>query len=144
MTRQYEKPRASGAFFMASSGRMPDSREPVRALSAALRELHRVLVRIEQKSYQDARGSVANPAGLLDLLMHDPHFAWLRGLSKTIVALDELVADSEVDPTTLIERARALLDQSPDPRLVDLIQQDPAVAIAFSEVNARLNELSPR
>jgi hypothetical protein len=122
---------------------MTDPRESVRALSAALRELHRVLVRIEQKSYQDARGSFAKPAGLLELLIHDPHFAWLRGLSKTIVALDELVADKEIDPATLIERARAMMEQPPEPRLVDLIQQDPTVAIAFSEVNACLGRLDP-
>jgi hypothetical protein len=123
---------------------MADSRESIRALSAALRELHRVLLRIEQKRYQDARGTIAPPAGLLELLMHDPHFAWLRGLSKTIVALDELVADKEADADTLVEQARAIVDQPPDPRLVELIQQDPAVAIAFSEVNARLGELSDR
>ncbi len=120
---------------------MTDSRESIRALSAALRELHRVLVRIEQQSYQAAHGSFAQPAGLLELLMHDPHFAWLRGLSKSIVALDELVADKEIDPTTLVERARAIMEQAPEPRLVELIQQDPAVAIAFSEVNARLGDL---
>lgn len=120
---------------------MTDSRESIRALSAALRELHRVLVRIEQKSYQDAHGSFAKPAGLLELLMHDPHFAWLRGLSKTIVTLDELVADDSATPATLTEQARAAVDRPPEPRLVELIQQDPAVAIAFAEVNACLGRL---
>lgn len=120
---------------------MSDTRDSIRALSAALRELHRVLVRIEQKNYQDAHGSFAKPAGLLELLIHDPYFAWLRGMSKTIVILDELVADEDADPATLAKQARAALAQPPEPRLVELIQQDPAVAIAFAEVNARLNEI---
>lgn len=130
---------------------MADPRESIRALSAALRELHRVLVRIEQNTYQDAHGSFAKPAGLLELLIHDPHFAWMRGISETIVVLDELVADEEADSATMAEQARAAVEQlfgkagtesEPEPRLVELIQQDPAVAIAFSEVNARLGELS--
>lgn len=126
---------------MAFSGRMTEPRQSVRELSVALRELHRVLLRIEQKSYQEAHGSFAQPAGLLELLIHDPHFAWLRGISKTIVTLDELVADEELEPAALAEQARAALDKPPEPRLVELIQQDPAVAIAYSEVNARLGEL---
>ena len=124
--------------------------EAVRALSAALRELHRVLVRIEQQAYQTQRGSFAKPAGLLELLIHDPHFAWLRGISETIVVLDELVADPDVDPDAIASQARTAVERlfgkagtggTPEPRLVEVIQQEPAVAIAFSDVNARANEL---
>lgn len=129
---------------------MDDRRRAVRALSEALRELHRVLVRLEQHAYQTEHSSFAKPAGLLELLIHDPHFAWLRGISETIVVIDELVADREVDDDTIVTTAKAAVGKlfgkqgsggTTEPRLVELMQQDPAVAMAFQTVNARLHDL---
>ena len=125
---------------------MADRLEPVRALSAALRELHRVLVRIEQQAYQTQRGSFAKPAGLLELLIHDPHFAWLRGISETIscsTSSSRTRTWIRTQARTAVERlfGKAGTGGTPEPRLVELIQQEPAVAIAFSDVNARANEL---
>ena len=122
----------------------------MRALSEALRELHRVLVVIEQRAYHEEHSNFAKPAGLLELLIHHPHFAWLRGISETIVVLDERVADLEAEPEAIAKQARAAVERlfgkagsggTTDARLIELIQQDPGVAMAFSTVNARLHDL---
>lgn len=58
---------------------------PHRRLSAALAELHRALLNAQ------AAGSpvAANPYALLQAVMHDPAFAWLRGFSNLMLRIDE-------------------------------------------------------
>ncbi|HWX46567.1 MAG TPA: hypothetical protein VNZ61_00755 [Roseomonas sp.] len=58
---------------------------PHRRLSAALAELHRILLNAQ------AAGSpvASNPYALLQAVMHDPAFAWLRGFSNLMLRIDE-------------------------------------------------------
>lgn len=71
-------------------------------LSAALRELHRVLVDRARRDYERDHSGVVSPGELLRLLTTDPAFGWLRGLSELMVDLD-LVADAR--PPVLDELA---------------------------------------
>ncbi|HWL81181.1 MAG TPA: hypothetical protein VNR89_09520 [Roseomonas sp.] len=58
---------------------------PHRRLSAALADLHRALLNAQ------AAGSplASNPYALLQAVMHDPAFAWLRGFSNLMLRIDE-------------------------------------------------------
>ncbi|MDJ0389202.1 hypothetical protein QMO56_13860 [Roseomonas sp. E05] len=58
---------------------------PHRRLSAALADLHRTLLNAQ------AAGSplASNPYALLQAVMHDPDFAWLRGFSNLMLRIDE-------------------------------------------------------
>ncbi|PHK96088.1 hypothetical protein CR162_04390 [Pseudoroseomonas rhizosphaerae] len=59
--------------------------QPHRRLAAAIAELHRSLLNAQ------AAGSpvASNPYALLQAVMHDPAFLWLRRLSDLILAIDE-------------------------------------------------------
>lgn len=85
----------------------------LRAVRMALLALHKTLIDVEQRRYEQSRGPVASPHALLTLLMQDPFFAWLQPLSQLIVELDEWIfGDEPLEPdqaSMLVEQARALL-----------------------------------
>jgi hypothetical protein len=63
--------------------------DPLGPARAPLLALHRILIDLERGEYEKLHGRV-NPAGLYDLLLHHPSFAWMRPLSAAIARLDEL------------------------------------------------------
>lgn len=76
---------------------MTDS--PSRSLTSlreALLRLHKTLLDWERVAYERIHGRQSSNA-LLDALLKDPHFAWLRPLSQVIVRIDEMLAD-EIPP----------------------------------------------
>ena len=65
-------------------------------LRLALLKLHKTLLDWERASYERANGRLTSNQ-LLDALLEDPQFAWLRALSQMIVRLDEMLED-EIPP----------------------------------------------
>ena len=59
--------------------------------------LHKTLLDRERAAYERAKGSRLTSNQLLDALLGDPQFAWLRGLSQMVVRIDEMLAD-EIPP----------------------------------------------
>src|SRR5579872_3547035 len=82
-------------------------------LRDALLALHKTLVDSERVTYEQTIGAIQSPNQFLQLLTHDPWFAWLHPLSELIVRLDE--AEEEKEPLTaadkdaLVNQIRALL-----------------------------------
>jgi hypothetical protein len=126
-----------------STGR--DRRTQLRALSRALRDVHRSLVEFSRDRYELANGVVRGKTALLDLLLNDETFAWLRPLSRIIVEVDELAA-RKVPPTVeeaeeIRARAEALTSSSDDPdafgsRYVAVLASEPRVAMNHGELRA--------
>ena len=58
---------------------------PSRRLSAAVANWHRALLNAQA----DGHPAGGNPYALLQAVMHDPDFAWLRRLSDLILRIDE-------------------------------------------------------
>src|SRR5881397_3982032 len=80
-------------------------RERLRDLSARLMKLHRALLDRERRRYEDRRGSI--PSGeLLQVVITDPQFAWLRSLSAMVAEIDATVDAG--DPMTEETVARML------------------------------------
>ena len=76
---------------------------------------------------------------MLNLVLHDPFFAWLHELSELIVMIDETLDAEEpatpADAARLLAQARALLtpaESGPGFRgqYFDALQRDPDVVIA--------------
>jgi len=65
----------------------------LRAIRMALLDLHKTLVDIERTRYGRAYQPIEGPHQALQLLLHDPWFAWLRPISELIVQGDERLAD---------------------------------------------------
>jgi hypothetical protein len=73
-----------------------DAVELLRELRQVLLRLHKTLLDWERKAYERLHGRQSNKA-LLDALLKDPQFAWLRPLSQMIVRIDEMMED-EIPP----------------------------------------------
>src|SRR5688572_2725765 len=90
-----------------------ETRSQLVSVRTVLLRLHKTLLDFERESYERAHGKIANSYALLDLVMKDPWFAWLRQLSELIVEIDELLAaketPDEVTAIALIRQARLLL-----------------------------------
>ena len=65
-------------------------------LRLALLRLHKTLLDWERAAYERVHGRQSSNA-LLEALLKDPQFAWLRPISQLVVRIDEMLED-EVPP----------------------------------------------
>jgi len=82
-------------------------------ISPALLELHRTLLDAQRIRYEREYGRVESRGELLDLVLRDASFEWLRVLSALIAGLDELAAVEDRDVSGemrgVIDKLRALV-----------------------------------
>ena len=112
-------------------------------LRSALLNLHKTLVDSERVSYEKTVGQIQSPGHFLQLLTHDPWFAWLHPFSQLIVAMDEALEEKE--PLTmagvdaLVKQTGLLLVASENGEGFSghyflALQRDPDVVFAHAEV----------
>lgn len=111
-------------------------------LDAARRGLvgvHKALIELERVRYERAHGRIETAGQLLQLVINDATFAWVRPLSSLIVRMDAVLAEdgdlSAGDVDALIDHARRQLRPDPEgpefARLYDrAIQESPDVVLA--------------
>ena len=115
-------------------------------LRRALLHLHKTLLDWERTAYERIHGRVSSH-DLLQAILGDPHFAWLRPLSELIVRIDELMAheapDTSADVNAILDRARALV--SPEDtagsyaqRYHAALQEHPDAVFAHRDVSVLL------
>ena len=82
-------------------------------LRHALLELHRTLLDAQRIRYERENGRVESRGELLDLVLRDASFEWLRVLSALIARLDELAGvadrDAGAEMRGVIDRLRTLV-----------------------------------
>ena len=88
----------------------------LKQLRHGLLKLHKLLLDLERRGYERARGRISNSYEFLQLVLKDPWFDWLHRLSELIVQIDEALDSigaetpaTEEDAQALISRARSLL-----------------------------------
>jgi hypothetical protein len=115
----------------------------LRTLRNGLLGLHKVLLDSERGTYEREVERIRSSAHLLELVMHDPWFAWLRELSQLIVLMDEtLDTDPPAEPAEierLVKQARELLLPAESGRgfrkqYFEALQRDPGVVLAHGEM----------
>ena len=114
--------------------------------AAALREVHRVLVRAVRFQYERDVAPVGGPGHLLRLLTEDPYFAWLHPMSELIVDLDSLLAQELLPPGTVagvrMEVDRLSTAGSPFwEKYAAFLQSEPQVAVAHGSLRQALKAL---
>ena len=121
-------------------------RDGLKELRHGLLRLHKVLLDLERRDYERARGRIGNSYEFLQLVLKDPWFDWLHRMSELIVQIDESLdtRDSETpmtedDAKALIERAKTLLAPSETGTQFQknyflALQQSPDVVLLHSEV----------
>ena len=104
-----------------------------------LLDLHQTLLEMERQSFERTHGRV-NSGELLQLVINDSQFAWLRVVSALVVQIDEMLdADepfSDTDLINLLTGARQLFTESEDrgfrQKYQAALQQEPEVVMAHS------------
>ncbi len=77
-------------------------------LRHALLELHKALLDAQRIRYERENGRVESRGELLELVLEDPSFEWLRVLSALIARLDEL---AEADDKDMSGEMRGVIDK---------------------------------
>ena len=98
----------------------------------------------ERVTYERVVGQVSSSGELLQLVIHDPWFVWLRPISALVVEIDERL-DAEVPPTAaeahgLMAAARSLLTPVEEgvgfgTHYYEALQRDPDVVLAHADVS---------
>jgi hypothetical protein len=126
------------------------ARKRVEQARHALLHVHRALIETERIRYERQHGRVESSGALLQLLLNDPWFYWLRPISSLITLLDEWL-EADPPPDDASTRAELLLAQvrdrlRPDENGADfqqryhqLLQEEPTVAVAHAEVRKLIN-----
>jgi hypothetical protein len=117
--------------------------ERLNRLRNGLLRLHKVLLESERSVYDRDVQRIRSSGELLNLVLHDPWFAWLHELSTLVVQIDERLAAEEpatkTDADTFVVQTRALLAPSEDgdgfeKRYYEALQRDPNVILAHAEM----------
>lgn len=116
----------------------------------ALLHVHRVLLEIERIRYERQHGRIPGSGAFLQLALNDSWFYWLRPIPTLIALLDEWL-EADPQPPDAAAQADLLLAQVRDrlrpdengadfqQRYYQLLQEEPAVAVAHAEVRKMIN-----
>jgi hypothetical protein len=136
---------------MASSDSSPDSaRRLLTDLRNGLLKVHKTLLDCEQARYERDIERINSSGHLLNLVLHDPWFAWLHELSELVVQIDETLAADEPatasDASRLLAQARLLLTPNESGKgfrqqYYEALQRDPDVVIAHGAAMKLLSSL---
>jgi len=122
------------------------TRDSLKILRQGLLRLHKLLLDLERRDYERARGPIGNSYEFLQLVLKDPWFDWLHRLSELIVQIDETLDThdsekpaTEADASALVDRARTLLSPSEtgtefQKNYFLALQQSPDVVLLHSEI----------
>jgi catechol 2,3-dioxygenase len=119
-----------------------DLKDRLREVRLRLLDLHKVLLDDTKAAYELDRGRIPSNATLLQLVINDPWFAWLRPLSELVVRIDVALQPdgaTNADGTMLLDQVERLLSppQSIEPfaqRYYEALQRQPAVITAHGDV----------
>ena len=138
---------------MADPEKISDAtRDNLKELRQGLLKVHKLLLDLERRGYERARGKISNSYEFLQLVLKDPWFEWLRRLSELIVQIDETLdsVDSdkpltEEDASALIARSRVLLTPAEtgsefQKNYFLALQQSPDVVLLHAQVMKVLGE----
>ncbi len=120
--------------------------DPIRQRLTDLRNellhLHKTLLDSETATYDHDIARITSKGQLLELVLHDPWFAWLHELSELVVLIDELLDAKEPatspDADRLVAQARQLLAPAGDggvfrQHYLEALQRDPNVVMAHAQ-----------
>lgn len=89
-----------------------ETRTTLKDLSKAMLRLHKTLLDASKAEYEEENGKISNVNAYLQLVIDDPHFAWLRKISSMIALLDEAASirrpASETEAQGLLNQAKLL------------------------------------
>lgn len=129
---------------MPAADSPPDGlRQRLTDLRNELLRLHKTLLDSESALYDRDIARIRSRGQLLELVLHDPWFAWLHELSELVVLVDEALDSKEpavtpADAERFLAQARALVAPAENGgefrrHYLEALQRDPNVVMAHSE-----------
>src|SRR5688572_27010275 len=103
------------------------TRGNLKDLSKAMLRLHKTLLDAAKLDYEEKNGRITSVNQYFQLVIDDPHFAWLRKISALIALIDEAVSvrrpATETEAQGLFNEAKLLLNfQDADANFNDKFQ----------------------
>jgi catechol 2,3-dioxygenase len=153
LLEEARRPKPAGAAAPAAPPIASTTRTRLNDLRTRLLALHKALLDDAKAAYEMDRGRIGSAGALLQLVIHDPWFAWLHQVSELVVRIDEMTgAEStatEADARALFEQVDRLLVPSENGdvfarRYFEAIQRQPAVILAHGDVKKLLKEPTAR
>jgi hypothetical protein len=92
------------------------SRELLGKLRDMLLEQHKLLLDRERVAYEKTQQPVSGPGAWLNLVINDPHFAWLKHVSTLVVAIDEALSRTSKADQQVADRLTAQARELMKPR----------------------------
>ena len=120
-------------------------------LRHALLRLHKTLLEWERGGYERIHGRQSSN-DLLNALLNDPQFAWLRPISQLIVRIDELLSEKTPpmrnDVDAVISQVKALTSPNADGNIYErrydtVLQEHPDAVFAHRDVIALFKDDRP-
>lgn len=111
-------------------------------LREALLRLHKTLLDWERSGYERIHGRQTSN-DLLNALLNDPQFAWLRPISQLIVRIDELLGEKTPpmrnDVEAVVSQVKALTSPNADGNIYErrydtVLQEHPDAVFAHRDV----------
>ncbi len=91
-----------------------DTRALLKTVSKAMLRLHKSLLDQSKMDYELRNGPIASVNLYFQLVIDDPHFAWLRKISSLVAMIDEAVSlrqpTSEEEAVGLLTETEAILN----------------------------------
>ncbi|HKU39425.1 MAG TPA: hypothetical protein VJR89_14805 [Polyangiales bacterium] len=120
------------------------TRSDVETVRSAALHLHKVLIDTVRLEHEREYGRIGSPAELLQLVAFDPRFAWLRPLSRQIVALDDQLSGEWLDPAfARVQVEDTLSDEGFEEPYLDCLQSAPNAVLAHAALLRALQALPP-
>lgn len=120
------------------------TRERLSEIRNGLLRLHKNLLDLERNAYERDVARIQSTGQYLELVLNDPWFAWLRDLSKLVVAFDELLERKEPPMTdeeaeAIVAASRKLVAPSETAegfgrRYFDAMQRDAGIVLAHRDM----------
>ena len=141
------KPPNSAALAPVAAPLDAQTRARLNELRTALLDLHKALLDDAKAAYELDRGRISSSGALLQLVIHDPWFAWLHQVSEIVVRIDEITTPDaktgDADARTVLEQIDRLLVPSETGdtfarRYYEALQRQPAVVLAHGAVKRLL------
>ena len=118
------------------------TRDNLKNLSKALLRLHKTLLDAAKFDYEAKNGTIASVNLYFQLVIDDPHFAWLRKLSSLIALIDEAVSirrpSTEEEALGLQNEALLLLnfqdaDENFNEKFQNALQTNPDAVLNYND-----------
>lgn len=124
------------------------TRANLKDLSKAMLRLHSMLLDAAKADYESQNGAIGNPYQYFQLVIDDPHFAWLRKISALIALIDEAVSvrrpATETEAKGLENEAKVLLnfqdaDESFNEKFQNALQTNKDAVLGYNDALKYLN-----